>query len=331
MKKICYLLILALLMGATFCLFSCNESASITSGDIKNYQTFNNGDISFAYPEGWTKTEGSVTVLINETGEGNNITIAYETANDTYSKLQSSDFDKEFGAAFASVGLKTSNGEIAQLENSSTKITRVSFDIILNDSTMKQTMYIVSASLYSYKITVTEVTPDKKLVENVFKTIKVETPPTDVPNDEISSSEAPEGYRVYSNGTISFAYPENWTKTDGSMVLLKDEATGNNISVSYEPKTDAYEGFDTSDFDTVFKPALDSMGLSVTNANISQKKINDLRVAIVSYSAEANGSSMTQTLYIVTAGEFTYTVAITEKSPDSELVSTVLNTLKTVK
>ena len=50
----------------------------------------------------------------------------------------------------------------------------------------------------------------------------------------------PEDYVVYDDGKISFAYPKNWTKQNGSVVILTG-TNGNNITVVYEPKTNMYD------------------------------------------------------------------------------------------
>lgn len=146
----------------------------------------------------------------------------------------------------------------------------------------------------------------------------------------------PDGYQVYSNDDISFAYPEGWTKNDGSTVMLVNEAgVGNNITVVYEAKNDFYSTMDVEDFNTSMKPALETVGATITDTVVTQTK-NDLSVSItkVSYNATAaNGVSMAQTMYITTVGNRTYVITVTVTDSDSaaNLVENVFDTLNVVK
>ena len=50
----------------------------------------------------------------------------------------------------------------------------------------------------------------------------------------------PDGYQLFSDGYIAFVYPETWSKNDGSVTILSAD-NGNNITITYEAKTDYYE------------------------------------------------------------------------------------------
>ena len=146
-----------------------------------------------------------------------------------------------------------------------------------------------------------------------------------------ASDSIPEGYKLYSNGTISFAYPEAWTKTEGSMDMLVDANTGNNIIVAYENKNEIYKTLTTADFDTVFKPGLEAQGLTVANGTIAQEKAGELDVTVISFdTTTSTGASMKQILNVVTVGELTYSVTITETVSVPALHSTFMNSLKVV-
>ena len=70
----------------------------------------------------------------------------------------------------------------------------------------------------------------------------------------------PEGYVLYDNGKITFAYPEKWTKTAGSVDIITNESgTGNNITVSYEQYSDTYKKMTVEDFKTMLKPYLEEI------------------------------------------------------------------------
>ncbi len=143
----------------------------------------------------------------------------------------------------------------------------------------------------------------------------------------------PEGYKLYENDDISFAYPEDWEVTDGSTVIITDLLNGgNNITVVYEPKTDIYDDMEISDFNEMFKPVFEAMGMNVTNPDVdSATNDNGLKMTKIAYSASTQGIAMKQTLYITTVGSRTYTVTVTETTSDAELVENVFDTLALVK
>lgn len=137
-------------------------------------------------------------------------------------------------------------------------------------------------------------------------------------------------YQMYDNGTISFYYPNGWTLTDGSIVLLTDIMTGNNISIVSEPKNDYYATLTTESFYTDMKPVLESMGMAISEASVKQtQNENDLAMIVITYTASFMDTEMTQTQYIVNADNLTYSVTVTEMVPNAELIETVFNTLNT--
>ena len=142
----------------------------------------------------------------------------------------------------------------------------------------------------------------------------------------------PMGYTTYDNGDISFAYPADWVKTDGSVVILKKlGGARNNITVAYEEKNDIYDTFTVADFNSMMKPAYESMGMAVSNPSIEHKEVGGEKVNVISYTATASGGSMKQTQYIVNAGTRTYIITVTEMTADAALVNNVFNTIKVLK
>ena len=61
----------------------------------------------------------------------------------------------------------------------------------------------------------------------------------------VDAPEVPAGYKLYENDYVYFVYPENWETRDMSgITVLVDAATGNNITLAYEPKSDLYKTMD---------------------------------------------------------------------------------------
>ena len=141
----------------------------------------------------------------------------------------------------------------------------------------------------------------------------------------------PTGYQLYSDGTIAFAYPKNWSKTDGSTVILQNTGNGNNITVVYEAKTDYYEALTKTKFQNELKPALESIGMSISDETVTQtENDNGMKITEIAYLAVSQGRTLKQPLLITTVGQYTYTVTLTEMQTDDTVNQILFDTLATV-
>ena len=143
----------------------------------------------------------------------------------------------------------------------------------------------------------------------------------------------PEGYKEYNNGDISFAYPDSWTLTDSSTVLITETADGgNNITVAYEATNGVYKDITKEKYVELVKPTLDAMGMKVSNVCITQTKNEyDQGITKINQTMTVASISMTQTLYILNSNGRTYTVTVTEVKKDATLVNNVFDTLVALK
>lgn len=139
---------------------------------------------------------------------------------------------------------------------------------------------------------------------------------------------APAGYTLFENDALSFAYPKEWAKQDGSVVILQDAATSNNITVVSESKNAFYDTMTIQDFETQMKPVYEAMGMTVDNVKLERKEnAQGLKVLVMSFDNTTQGVSMKQTQYVTTIGAYSYTVTVTEVAADAEMVQTVFDTL----
>jgi len=139
---------------------------------------------------------------------------------------------------------------------------------------------------------------------------------------------APAGYTLFENDALSFAYPKGWAKQDGSVVILQDAATSNNITVVSESKNAFYDTMTIQDFETQMKPVYEAMGMTVDNVKLERKEnAQGLKVLVMSFDNTTQGVSMKQTQYVTTIGAYSYTVTVTEVAADAEMVQTVFDTL----
>jgi len=141
----------------------------------------------------------------------------------------------------------------------------------------------------------------------------------------------PEGWEVYDNGYISFAYPEAWNVTEGGVTMIQDAATGNNISVTYEAKTDLYAALTMEDFQKTYVPLYAQMGMLVGDASVEQLDRDGLKLTKICHNTTVNGVSMKQTQYVLDSDDRTYTVTVTEVVEDKALVDNVYNTVLSLK
>ena len=152
-----------------------------------------------------------------------------------------------------------------------------------------------------------------------------------------TSAEIPDGYKLFSDGYISFVYPKTWSKTEGSVTLLQDNSNGNNITVVYEAKTDYYDDLTVTKFNSELKPLYEAMGMSISNADVKQQtNRNGINITRLSYIATAAGKSTKQTAFIFTidtrAGTITVTLTVTtEMTSDTDLLNNVFDSLTVLK
>lgn len=150
-----------------------------------------------------------------------------------------------------------------------------------------------------------------------------------------SSFQMPEGYVIYENDDISFAYPEGWQKSEmGMMVMLVDMTTGNNITLVYQEKSDIYTTMDVAGFNQLLKPSYESAGMAVSDVKVSQvKNSGNFSVTKISYKATQGGNNFNQLMVVIQSGEYDYIVTVTEgiTTPADGLLDTVFNSLKAKK
>lgn len=166
-------------------------------------------------------------------------------------------------------------------------------------------------------------------------TTAVTTAATTVATTASPTVQLPGGnYKAFYNEDIGFAYPSHWLKQEGSVTLLVPANGGNNITVAYEPKTELYKNMTLASFETIFKPALQSMGVNPVDPSVEQV-VNNKGVPMtrISYKTVQSGVEMTQTLLILTVGERTYSITVTVVAlmPDEALVNNVFQSMLPLK
>jgi len=138
------------------------------------YQTFDNGAISFAYPEGFINSDASIVLLVDGAGSGNNITVAYEVKTGIYANMTKESYIETYSALYTAMGMDVQIKEYEFLTNKNNlSIIKIVQDTISMGIKMTQTQYITDTEDLTYIVTVTEVIPDAELVQNVFDSLNV--------------------------------------------------------------------------------------------------------------------------------------------------------------
>lgn len=176
MKRLfCAFLALAMTLSCVLVLASCgsDDQKQEPAATPDGYATYNNGDISFAYPSAWTVKDGNPATIADEAGAKNNITVVYEPKNDTYEKSSDAELEKTFKDSLSMMGMSISEFKRTKTKNDYNDIIKISFVSAVSGISIRQTQFIANVGERTYVVTVTEMATDKTLVDNVFNTFVV--------------------------------------------------------------------------------------------------------------------------------------------------------------
>ena len=150
--------------------------------------------------------------------------------------------------------------------------------------------------------------------------------------DEKTEITVPDGYTMYDNGDIAFAYPEDWTKSEESGLVMFTSGEAASINITAENKTDLYDDMTAEEFEKMFFPYFEAAGMTATNLKVEHTKNNGMDVMVVTYDMDVSGVSLKQAQYAVTGDEKTYVITVAvEASGDASISQNVLSTLSKVK
>lgn len=178
---------------------------------------------------------------------------------------------------------------------------------------------------------------------NTMLTVKADTFFADyaVKNDYITIDEAtiPEGKLIFSNGSLSFVYPETWIKTENreDKVLGLVAPDGKTVLAIYtQTRSDQYASWTNETFETIIKPSMDTNTMTVSNGKVEQlTNANGLAMTKVSYTVKKlAGSSAVEsfeTVYFVTVGNQTFRIVIAEATVDTALHTAFFDSLVALK
>lgn len=140
--------------------------------------------------------------------------------------------------------------------------------------------------------------------------------------------EAPDGYLMYSDNHIYFAYPETLERTDnGNYVQLSPKDGGNNITVAKGAYDSTFDNMSVETFRTYLKPGLTQAGMTITNEKVTHNTEKGFDIAIVTYDVYAYNVNMEQTLFMLKAGNLVYSITVTSLTDAEAMINTLFETL----
>lgn len=186
------LLALVLAMSCMLALASCGEEETSKNEDASSaeeasvskeyvlaegYKLFDKDGVSFAYPKGWTLTDGSNPIMVD--ANGNNINVVYETATkqntETYKKLSKSTFMDLLGNYLEAMGMEIGDFSVEKKTNGGdVEIICLAYSVSMQGVGMKMYQYIILGEKKHYTVTVTEMTEVGDVVDEVFKSIRID-------------------------------------------------------------------------------------------------------------------------------------------------------------
>ena len=121
---------------------------------------------------------------------------------------------------------------------------------------------------------------------------------------------APEGFTLYQNKDIVFAYPSDWAQTaDGSFT-----STDNTKSITITIEENSYAGLDTQKYVQKVRPELEAEGKKLMTARVGQEDKNGVTVTDIlqTFSTQGQDGETYQNIYALDAKGKTYVITVTQ-------------------
>ena len=160
--------------------------------------------------------------------------------------------------------------------------------------------------------------------------IQIDTPTDSQP--AVEAVQIPYGWTEYNNGMISLAIPEDWEIQPGQIAVIYDPSnSGKNFTIASEMKSDIYSTMTPDSYMDLVGAAYASSGLTVSDVAVEQTYTGGGEpLTVITQSTTSNGITMHQTLMVIASGSYNCVVTVTQLDANSDLVDTVMETLRSV-
>ncbi len=121
---------------------------------------------------------------------------------------------------------------------------------------------------------------------------------------------APEGFTLYHNKDIVFAYPSDWTQTEDGSFTSAD----NTKSITLTTQENSYAGLDTQKYVQKVRPELEAEGKKLVFASAGQKNKDGVDITYITRTFSTNGidGETYQNIYALDVKGKTYVITVTQ-------------------
>ena len=168
-------LALVLFLSCVFSFTSCMSSDG--PGVNAGYKSFNNGDISFDYPEDWMKvpfikTFNGMDMIMDLGGSGNNIIVYTHEKTDFFKMIDNVEkFDELMRPEYEASGFVINEVTVESGITNGLEYVIFSFDAVQSDNSFIESQIITNAGNYTYMITITEVVSNPAMIDTIISTL----------------------------------------------------------------------------------------------------------------------------------------------------------------
>ena len=140
---------------------------------------------------------------------------------------------------------------------------------------------------------------------------------------------APEGFTLYQNKDIVFAYPSDWAQTADASFTSAD----NTKSITLTIEENSYAGLDTQKYVQTVRPELEAEGKKLVTVSAGQKNKDGVDITYITRTFSTNGidGETYQNIYALDVKGKTYVITVTQPNGlevDKTLGDTVYESIK---
>ena len=131
-------------------------------------------------------------------------------------------------------------------------------------------------------------------------------------NEPDVNYEAPEGFTLYQNKEIAFAYPSDWTQIDETTFANADNTRS--VTVKTEEKTTFYSELDTIKYRDYIRPVYQAEGKKPMSMVVGQETKDNVGFTYITetYQVEGVEGEIYQNIYAFNTKNKTYVITVTQ-------------------
>ncbi len=257
MKKTFFnILVLILCVVLSLPLFaSCDqeETSSESSEEVIPHKTYENGPLSFAFPESYRISQSDNTTILKKNPSEKKVIVKAQEKTKAYRTMTEQNFWPRIQEPLRQLELYATNfSQRIEKNKNGVEVTMVFYDVTYKEVKKKQTIFAIDTLYKTYVIIVISPEEDTETVNFIFDSFKLKEEKLE--------------YKYYNDFPLAFEYPKTYSYSSKNGInIMQESYTGNNITVTKEEKTDIYFEMTEENFNLLIKPQLKAQGMDVSN------------------------------------------------------------------